>query len=72
MRAVTACCEFLFDADDRHDAGGFQLAPSVAEKCLHAGDVETAADLVKACDRERSPTTDRGFLSSSFTVLQSA
>jgi hypothetical protein len=54
MQALSGCRELLygFDADDRGDAGGFELAPGVAEERLHRGDVETAADLIRASDGE--------------------
>ena len=51
---LRGCCELLhgLDADDRRDAGGFKLAPSVAQKGLHGADVETATDLIRPGDRE--------------------
>jgi hypothetical protein len=54
MQALSGCRELLcgLDADDGRDAGGFKLAPGVAEKLLHGSDVETAADLVRPGDGE--------------------
>jgi hypothetical protein len=54
MQALSGCCEVLygFDANDRGDACGLELAPGVAEECFHRGDVETAADLIRASDGE--------------------
>ena len=51
---LRGCCELPrgLDADDRRDAGGFKLAPGVAQECLHGGDVETATDLIRPGDRE--------------------
>jgi hypothetical protein len=46
------CCDVLhgLDADDRHNAGGFELAPGVSEEGLHGSSIELAADLVRAGD----------------------
>jgi hypothetical protein len=54
LQALSGCCELLYglDADDRRDAGGFELAPGIAQKRLHSSDVQTAADLVRAVDGE--------------------
>ena len=48
MQALSGCGELLYglDADDSRDAGGFKLAPGIAEKLFHGSNVETATELV--------------------------
>jgi hypothetical protein len=47
------------------------LATSVAQKCLHGGDVETATDLIRPSDRETFAVSMPRLLNSSFSALHS-